>query len=68
MPKLENDPFTLEQWFTITDALDALVDDLRESTDPEFSVSLEKVASAYDLNECMTEELIRQYDWLGSDW
>ena len=68
MAKHHPDRFTLEEWFTITDALDSLVDDLRESADPEFSVSLEKVVSAYDLDECMTEELISQYDWLGSDW
>jgi hypothetical protein len=64
MAKHENNYFTDEEWFIIDDALDALVIDLRESADPEFSVSLEKVVSSYDLDECMTEELIRQYDWL----
>jgi hypothetical protein len=64
MAKHENNYFTDEEWFTIDWALDALVMDLRESADPEFSVSLEKVVLTYDLDECMKEELIRQYDWL----
>jgi len=68
MAQYENNYFTDEEWFIITEALDALVIDLRESADPEFAQSLENVVLAYDLDQCMKEELIRQYDWLGSDW
>lgn len=59
-----NNYFTLEEWSLIDDALDALLIDLRESALPEFAASLEKVRLAYDLDECQTEELICQYDFL----
>tara|TARA_Y100000022_G_scaffold169778_1_gene155470 strand:+ start:728 stop:994 length:267 start_codon:yes stop_codon:yes gene_type:complete len=65
--KHKNNYFTDLEWFAIDDALDALLIDLRESAIPEFSVSLEKAVLAYDLDECQTEELIRQYDWLQSE-
>ena len=64
MPKYKNNYFTDEEWGIIDDALDALLNDLYESAIPEFSVSLENVVTSYDLDECQTEELIRQYDWL----
>ena len=64
MAKHKNNYFTDEEWNTIDDALDTLVNDLCESEDPEFSVALENVVTSYDLDECQTEELIRQYDWL----
>ena len=66
MPKYKNNYFTDEEWGIIDDALDALVNDLCESADPEFSVALENVVTSYDLDECQTEELIRQYDWLNN--
>ena len=66
MAKHKNNYFTDLEWFAIDDALDALLNDLYESADPEFSVSLEKAVLAYDLDECQTEELLRQYDWLQS--
>ena len=66
MPKYKNNYFTDEEWGIIDDALDALLNDLYESADPEFSVSLENVVTSYDLDECQTEELIRQYDWLNN--
>ena len=37
-----------------------------ESAEPEFAQSLENVVLAYDLDECMKEELVRQYDWLDA--
>ena len=64
MAKHKNNYFTEEEWGIIDDALDALLNDLYESADPEFSVSLEKAVLAYDLDECQAEELVRQYDWL----
>tara|TARA_B100000035_G_scaffold239828_1_gene208155 strand:- start:784 stop:966 length:183 start_codon:yes stop_codon:yes gene_type:complete len=54
--------FTLEELIAIENALEALYIYLEESADPEFSVALEHVVFAYDLNEDMEEELIAQYD------
>ena len=59
----ENNYFTKIEWKAIDDALDALLVDLRDSADPQFSVSLEKVVLAYDLDQCMKEELVRQYEF-----
>jgi len=46
----------------IENALEALFTELEESADPEFSVALENVVYAYDLDERMEEELITRYD------
>ena len=62
----ENNHFTELEWNTIDDALDALINDILESAEPEFAQSLENVVLAYDLDECMKEELVRQYDWLDA--
>lgn len=64
MAQYENNYFTDEEWELIDKALETLVSELEESADPEFAQSLENVVLAYDLDECMKEELIRQYDWL----
>ena len=66
MLKNMNNYFTLEEWDLIEKALETLVFELKESADPEFAQSLENVVLAYDLDQCMKEELVRQYDWL--DW
>ena len=66
MALYENNYFTDLEWFAIDDALCALLIDLEESADPDFSVSFEKAVLAYDLDECQKEELIRQYDWLDA--
>ena len=66
MALYENNYFTLEEWAIIDDALDALINDILESAEPEFAQSLENVVLAYDLDQCMTEELVRQYDWLDA--
>ena len=66
MAQHENNYFTLEEWSTIDDALDALINDILERAEPEFAQSLENVVLAYDLDECMKEELVRQYDWLDA--
>jgi len=62
----ENRYFTELEWATIDDALDALINDILESAEPEFAQSLENVVLAYGLDECMKEELVRQYDWLDA--
>ena len=62
----ENNYFTELEWNTIDDALDALINDILESAEPEFAQSLENVVLAYDLDECMKEEVVRQYDWLDA--
>ena len=62
----ENNYFTELEWFAIDDALDALINDILESAEPEFAQSLENVVLAYDLDECMKEEVVRQYDWLDA--
>ena len=54
--------FTDFELIAIENALEALFTELQESADPEFSVALENVVFAYDLDERMEEELIRQYD------
>jgi hypothetical protein len=46
----------------VEDAYDALCVDLIESADPEFSVSLEKVVFAYDLDYDMEQALIAMFD------
>ena len=66
MLKNINNYFTIEEWDLIERALDTLVSELEESAEPEFAESLENVVLAYDLDQCQTEELVRQYDWL--DW
>ena len=58
--------FTDFEEIAIENALEHLVDELRESADPEFSVSLENVVFAYDLDENMEEELKTQYDNLDA--
>jgi len=50
------------EWIAIENALEHLIDELSESADPEFSVSLEKVVFAYDLDEAMEQEVKEQYD------
>ena len=66
MALYENNYFTELEWNRIDDALDALIRDILESAEPEFAQSLENVVLAYDLDECMKEELVRQYDWLDA--
>ena len=58
--------FTDFEEIAIENALEHLIDELRESADPEFSVSLENVVFAYDLDEEMETELIVQYDNLDA--
>lgn len=57
--------FTDFELIAIENALEQLTDELRESADPEFSVTLEEVVFAYDLDEDMEQELIAQYDALN---
>ena len=57
--------FTDFELIAIENALEQLIDELRESADPEFSVALEEVVFAYDLDEKMEQELIEQYDNLN---
>ena len=57
--------FTDFELIAIENALEHLIDELRESADPEFSVALEEVVFAYDLDEKMEQELIAQYDALN---
>ena len=59
-----NNYFTIEEWTLIENALETLVSELEESAEPEFAQSLENVVLAYNLDQCQTEELVRQYDWL----
>jgi hypothetical protein len=59
-----NNYFTTEEWDLIEKALETLVSELEESAEPEFAQSLENVVLSYDLDQCQTEELVRQYDWL----
>ena len=66
MLKHTNNYFTIEEWDLIEKALETLLIELEESAEPEFAQSLENVVLAYDLDQCQTEELVRQYDWL--DW
>tara|TARA_R100000908_G_C3740248_1_gene137014 strand:- start:831 stop:1022 length:192 start_codon:yes stop_codon:yes gene_type:complete len=58
--------FTDFEEIAIENALEHLIDELRESADPEFSVSLENVAFIYDLDESMEEEVKTQYDKLDA--
>ena len=46
----------------IENAYEALCDELQESADPEFSVSLENVVFAYDLDYEMEEALKAMFD------
>jgi len=57
--------FTDFELIAIENALEHLIDELRESADPEFSVVLENVVFAYDLDENMEQELKEQYDALN---
>ena len=63
MALYENNYFTDLEWFAIDEALCAILNDLSESALPDFSVSFEKAALAYDLAERQREELIAWYDW-----
>ena len=60
--------FTDFEWIAIENALEHLVDELRESADPDFSVSLENVVFAYDLDENMEQEVKDQYDADSFGW
>ena len=60
--------FTDFEWIAIENALEHLIDELKESADPEFSVSLENVVFAYDLDEHMEDEVKRQYDAESNGW
>jgi hypothetical protein len=64
MLKHTNNYFTIEEWDLIEKALETLVFELKESAEPEFAQALENVVLSYDLDQCQTEELVRQYDWL----
>ena len=57
--------FTDFELIAIENALEHLIDELREQSDPEFSVVLEDVVFAYDLDEEMELEVIEQYDNLN---
>ena len=57
--------FTDFELIAIENALEHLIDELREQSDPEFSVVLEDVVFAYDLDEEMEQEVIEQYDNLN---
>lgn len=57
--------FTDFELIAIENALEQLIDELNEQADPEFSVTLEEVVFAYDLDEDMEKELIEQYDILN---
>ena len=54
--------FTDNEWIVIDNALEALLTELEEMADPEFSVALENVVYAYDLDEHMEKEVVDQYD------
>lgn len=64
MLKNMNNYFTLDEWDLIEKALETLLIELEENSEPEFAQSLENVVLAYDLDQCQTEELVRQYDWI----
>ena len=57
--------FTDFELIAIENALEHLIDELRESADPDFSVAIENVVFAYDLDENMEQELKEQYDALN---
>ena len=57
--------FTDFELIAIENALEHLIDEMEQSADPEFSVTLEEVVFAYDLDEDMEQELIEQYDNLN---
>ena len=59
---MQNNTFTDFELIAIENALEALFTELEESADPEFSVALENVVYAYDLDERMETELITRYD------
>ena len=56
--------FTEFEWIAIENAFEALLTELEESADPEFSVAIENVVFAYDLCEHMEQEVKDQYDAL----
>ena len=58
--------FTEDEWIAIENALEALLDELEESADPDFAHSLENTVFAYDLDEDMEQELVNQYDNLNA--
>jgi TATA-box binding protein (TBP) (component of TFIID and TFIIIB) len=61
-----NEPtFTDFEWIAIENALEALLTHLDEMADPEFSVALENIVCAYDLDENMEKEVVNQYDDLN---
>jgi hypothetical protein len=49
--------FTDFEWIAIDNALEALLTELEEMADPEFSVALENVVYAYDLDEHQYDDL-----------
>jgi len=49
------------EWIAIDNALEALIDELRESSAPIFSEVVENVVFAYDLDEGMEEMLMVQW-------
>ena len=57
--------FTDFELIAIENALEHLIAELNEQADPEFSVAIEEVVFAYDLDEKMEQELIEQYDNLN---
>ena len=59
---MQDNTFTDFELIAIENALEALLTELKESADPEFSVALENVVYAYDLDERMEDELITRYD------
>jgi len=56
--------FTEFEWIAIENALEALLTEIEESADPEFSVAIENVVFAYDLCEHMEQEVKDMYDAL----
>ena len=54
--------FTEYEWIAIDNALEALLTEIEESTDPDFECALENVVYAYDLDEHMEKELVDQYN------
>ena len=56
--------FTEFEWIAIENAFEALLAEIEESADPEFSVAIENVVFAYDLCEHMEQEVKDMYDAL----
>ena len=59
---MQDKTFTDFEWIAIDNALEALLTELEETADPEFSVALENVVFAYDLDEEMEKEVVDQYE------